>query len=80
MRNLIILICLFCPLFTFADSRQNKIDNNARKIRKARYIACYIASIEQKEHIKNKYIHNSQDIVARCATYMTLVYAFESNY
>lgn len=65
------LIFLLFAHNTYAD------DN----IREARIEACKQAEFEYREHIEtNWYIHTSQDIIIRCATMMTLVYAKESWY
>jgi len=73
MKYIIILLFALLPLYSCEA-------NNKNTIREARYKACFIASKEQKKHIQEKYIHLNQNVIIRCATYMTLIFAYESNY
>lgn len=68
---MIIFIVLACT--TIEDT------NASYEIREQRMEACQQAYDEYKEHVEEVYVHD-QDIVKRCATYMTLVYAKESGY
>ena len=58
----------------------NSVSASANEIREARIKACTQISIEYKDWIKEKYIHTNQDFISRCFAYMSMVYAFESNY
>ena len=72
MKKLILLL-LALPMGSFAN---DAIDS----IRADRVNACSQAFDEYAEHIEKKYIHLAQDPVLRCATYMHLVYAYESGF
>ena len=72
MKKLILLLFLL-PVSGFAN---DAIDS----IRADRVNACERAYNEYQEHIQDKYIHLAQDPVVRCATYMHLVYAYESGF
>ena len=72
MKKLILLLLLL-PIGSFAN---DAIDS----IRADRVNACERAYNEYQEHIQDKYIHLAQDPVLRCATYMHLVYAYESGF
>ena len=70
----IILLLLLLPISGFAN---NTI---IESIREDRVGACERAYNEYQEHIQDKYIHLAQDPVVRCATYMHLVFAYESGF
>ena len=73
MKKLILLLLLL-PIGSFANN--TIIDS----IRADRVNACSQAYNEYEEHIQDKYIHLAQDPVVRCATYMHLVFAYESGF
>ena len=72
MKKLILLLLLL-PISGFAN---DTIDS----IRADRVNACERAYNEYQEHIQDRYIHWDQDPVVRCATYMHLVFAYESGF
>jgi len=65
IRATIILLAIVCSITTA---------NASLEAREARLIAC-----EKYSHLATEYKHD-QDIIKRCATYSTLIYAYESNY
>jgi len=65
-----LILIWWAKLYAYAD---NSIRDNRLKICEEEYE-------KQKEWVDSRYIHKSQDIIKRCATYSTLIKAFESNY
>lgn len=72
--KIITTIILFIIISLSSASANTYLD----QVRLERIEACNIASQEYAEWIKDRYIHRQQDPVLRCATFMHLVYAYES--
>lgn len=70
--GLSLLIVIF--FWSTMNSKANDI------VRSYRMDICEEAYNNNKDWVDSRYKHKDQDIVKRCATYMTLIYAFESNY
>ena len=75
----IILLLLLIPMGSFAlsDMVPDKF-NIVDLIRVDRLSACERAFNEYQEHIQDRYAHGNQDAIVRCATYMHLIFAYES--
>ena len=80
MKKLILLLLLL-PMGSFALSDMIPQEfAGVDLIRADRVSACERAYNEYQEHIQDRYIHWDQDPVVRCATYMHLVFAYESGF
>ena len=78
MKKLILLLLLL-PMSSFALSDMIPQEFTiVDLVRADRIIACERAYNEYQEHIQDRYIHWKQDPVIRCATYMHLIFAYES--
>ena len=76
MKKLILLIMLLLISPTMSDDVVDEI----REQRIARVQACTQAKDNYKDWIDERYRIVHQDFVARCATYMHLIYAYESGF
>ena len=75
MRKIIYVIAIM--LLMIATDTQG---STMELIRWKRYEACENEYRLSKDFVDKRYIHTEQDPVARCSTFMTLVFAFESWY
>lgn len=76
-----VLIVLIFVSLTIKDTEAG--EDSLHKARKQRVEACLQAYEDMSgvpQSAVNNYKHTEQNIISRCATYATLVYAFESNY
>ena len=67
-------------LLFFALTSKSSANDIQTEIRKARIDACTQAYYEYQAFVDSKYIHTTQNIVLRCATFSSLVFAKESWY
>lgn len=74
--KILIFIFLISCLFNISIIKAEFKD----KIREERYNICKEMYYKNKDYVDKKYKHKNQNIISRCATYMTLIYAYESNY
>lgn len=72
MKKLLILLLLAVPFTALAGNKDS--------IREARLEACKQGYKNNKARINEIYKHDTQNPIVRCATMMTLQFAFESNY
>ena len=78
---LLLLLLLLLPWGSFALSDTVPQDFTiVDLIRVDRLSACERAYNEYQEHIQDRYAHGNQDAIVRCATYMHLVFAYESGF
>ena len=72
MKKILVILLLAIPFTALAG--------NKNSIREARLEACKQGYINNQKRIEEIYKHDTQNPIVRCATMMTLQFAFESNY